>query len=224
MASSKWRSSWKRPGSNKKEHQDSLKTKSNLTGLKHALHGTSYQLKLGIVVSLANVKKTLVSTEKYSFTVTAEDPTAGKFDDIVYAFQDGNKTGTLKIQSKHKLSSSPCKSGLQDGNSSAKEIHVQHKQESSIPKITLNDLIADSKNDFFIQQYFKSYRDQPQGAIKNDVEGLIICTNADLDDDAKVMWNEIDAAVLTDSTTSLDSYISSLFDKAGEPGNPFLVS
>ncbi|ETN65697.1 nephrin [Anopheles darlingi] len=43
------------------EHHDTQKVESNLSGLKHALHGTSYQLKLGIVVSMANAKKALDS-------------------------------------------------------------------------------------------------------------------------------------------------------------------
>ncbi|XP_049542475.1 uncharacterized protein LOC125955384 [Anopheles darlingi] len=187
-------------GGNENDNQNHPQVKKNLSGLKHALHGTSYQLKLGIVVTLANAKKSKCPANNFTFTVTAEGRdesktqnrkenfTLDKFDDIIYDFTHGSITGNLKIQAKH-------------------------KQESSNLKITLNDLIAVYKNDFCIEQYYKSFCDQPQAKTKNDVKGFIICTNADLDDDAKVLWKPVDAAVLGNSTTSLDPYISSLFNE-----------
>ncbi|XP_050091201.1 uncharacterized protein LOC126574851 [Anopheles aquasalis] len=183
---------------------------SNLSGLKHQLHGTSYQLKLGMVVGMANAKKSTDPNNNFSFTVMAEGrdesevksrDRVDKFDDIVYTFKHGAITGTLKIQAKHKLSPTPCNSAVQAGGTNG---------EQSVPKITLNDFIADSKNDFCIQQYFKSFRDQPKAINEATLEGFIICTNADLDDDAKVIWNEVDTAALG---PSLDSYASSLFNK-----------
>ncbi|XP_049546735.1 uncharacterized protein LOC125957809 [Anopheles darlingi] len=193
----------KRPTGNKKGQQDSSKIKSNLSGLKHALHGTSYQLKLGIVVCLASARKLLVPNSNFTFKVIAEDPTAGKFDDIVYTFREGDYTGTLKIQAKHKLN----KSALQDdGSKKSSEIQGKPKHESTGPKITSNDFIADAKNDFYIEQYYKSFRDQQPQTIETGLEGLIICTNAVVDDDAQVMWAPIDP-----KATSLDFYISTLF-------------
>ncbi|XP_035790491.1 uncharacterized protein LOC118465908 [Anopheles albimanus] len=184
------RSSQSLDGQKKDEANDAKKAESNLSGLKHALHGASYQLKLGIVVSLANAKKALDPANDFSFEVTGEDPSAGKFDDIVYSFKAGDKTGILKIQVKHKLG-------------------------SPAPNITLKDFTtnSDTKNPFAILKYFSSFCDQQQSTT--DVEGFVICTNAGINDKAKNIWKTVEPAVTKDSEPSLDSYVASLFDSIG---------
>ncbi|XP_035785787.1 uncharacterized protein LOC118463371 [Anopheles albimanus] len=174
----------------KKEQQDSPQIKSNLSGLKHALHGTSYQLKLGIVVCLANAKKSLNPANGFSFEMTAEDPTAGKFDDIVYKFKDGEMEGILNIQVKHKLG-------------------------SPAPNISLSDftITTDTKNPFAILKYFTSFYDQQHSTT--DLEGFVICTNADMNEKAMSLWKTVEPTVPTDLAPSLDSYVSSLFDRIG---------
>ncbi|XP_049542491.1 uncharacterized protein LOC125955399 [Anopheles darlingi] len=171
-------------------HENQNQVQKNLSGLKHALHGTSYQLELGMVVCLANVKKAFDPANGFSFTVAAEDPSAGMFDDIVYNFEDGEKKGILKIQVKHKLG-------------------------SPAPNITVTNFTTtrDTKNSFAILKYFTSFCDQQQSTT--DLEGFIICTNADITDKAKEMWKTVVPAVTDDSATSLDSYVSSLFDSIG---------
>lgn len=81
---------------NNREQQNSSQVKSNLSGLKHQLHGTSYQLKLGMVVGLANAKKATDPNNNFTFTVMAEGrdesevksrDRVDKFDDIVYTFK-----------------------------------------------------------------------------------------------------------------------------------------
>ncbi|XP_049542473.1 uncharacterized protein LOC125955382 [Anopheles darlingi] len=183
-------SSQRTDGKKNNEANDSQKVESNLSGLKHALHGASFQLKLGIVVCLANAKKSLDPANDFSFEVAAEDPSAGKFDDIVYTFKDGGKAGILKIQVKHKLG-------------------------SPAPKITVKDFTtnSDTKNPFAILKYFTSFCDQQQST--NDLEGFVICTNADINDQAKNIWKIVEPAITKDSAPSLDSYVSSLFDSIG---------
>ncbi|XP_049542488.1 uncharacterized protein LOC125955396 [Anopheles darlingi] len=174
------------------QHVNETEMRRNMSGVKSFLHGIAYQIKLCIYVCLT-AKRSLNPTENcdnFSFTVKAEDPMAGKFDDIVYEFRDGDKTGTLKIQAKH-------------------------TSESPAPKITLKDFTttSDTKNPFALQKYFTSFCDQQQSST--DLEGFIICTNWDLDAKDMDMWKAVDPAVTDDSTTSLDSYVSSLFDRIG---------
>ncbi|XP_049540330.1 uncharacterized protein LOC125954240 [Anopheles darlingi] len=72
----------------------------------------------------------------------------------------------------------------------------------------------DGNNPFALQKYFVSFYDQKLQTA--DMEGLIICTNSDIDENARDIWQAVDVnASTSSSTSSLDSYISSLFAKVG---------
>ncbi|KFB49832.1 hypothetical protein ZHAS_00017853 [Anopheles sinensis] len=70
-------------------------------GLKRFLVGISYQQKLAIVI-LCHVAKQMEDDKKFDFTITSEDPEAGKFDDIAVRFNFGGRSSRLFIQAKHK--------------------------------------------------------------------------------------------------------------------------
>ncbi|XP_049542536.1 uncharacterized protein LOC125955445 [Anopheles darlingi] len=172
------------------DRENASPLKPNLSGIKSSLHGISYQLKLCIVMCLANAKKQMIQDPAniFSFKLTAEDPAAGKFDDIVFGFEDGEIEGTFKIQAKHKL-------------------------DSPSQRLTLNDFITErvTNNPFAILQYLTSFYDQ--GNLMADKERLILCTNVDVSDSAKEIWK----LMMTDdgSTRTLDDYILTLFSKIG---------
>ncbi|XP_035775889.1 uncharacterized protein LOC118457963 [Anopheles albimanus] len=221
----------------KKEDLDAL----NLTGLKHQLHGASYQLKLGIVVSLANIEKLKVPSNEFSFTVLAEgredsnvqnrDRAVDKFDDIVYKFQDGTTRGTLKIQAKHKLidqlveeSPSVTLSDFipqkqENVRQKTNERQRSNEQQKSKEKQTVSEgKKKKQKETFAVDEYLGSFKEQQKHDKQqqtSDIEGYVLSTNAILDDNAKALWIPIDEAAIDNSTTSLNSYISTIFNKTG---------
>ncbi|XP_049533319.1 uncharacterized protein LOC125949899 [Anopheles darlingi] len=235
MANTKGNSNRSVDGTKKKEDVDAL----NLTGLKHQLHGASYQLKLGIVVSLAKIEKLKEPSNDFSFTVLAEgredskgenrDRAVDKFDDIVYKFQDGATTGTLKIQAKHKLIDRSIDSITESPKVTLSDF-IPHKQENVKQRANEKQNSKEKqrgneskkkkqKETFAIDEYYGSFKDQQQHDKQQrttaDIAGYILSTNAILDDNAKVLWTPIDATVIGDSTTSLNFYISTIFGKTG---------
>uniref|UniRef100_A0A2M4CVJ7 Putative ion channel nompc n=1 Tax=Anopheles darlingi TaxID=43151 RepID=A0A2M4CVJ7_ANODA len=165
-----------------------IQTERHVSYLREALQDTPYQLKLAIVIGLVNGKKSMDIANNFNFTVTAEDLTSEISDDIVYTFNDNGRTGTLMI-------------------------HAQHSDASRTPKIKLNDFasIQDISSPFNILKYFKSFYDKPRTA---GIEGVIICTNSDIDDGARDLWRPVDLSVMVDPTP-LEFFISTLLTKLG---------
>uniref|UniRef100_A0A182NWD8 Uncharacterized protein n=1 Tax=Anopheles dirus TaxID=7168 RepID=A0A182NWD8_9DIPT len=67
-----------------------------------SLHGISYQLRLGLVILLRLYKVHNVDNQ-FEFTVTFEDPSGGKFDDVIVRYSSPKHgSGTVLIQAKHR--------------------------------------------------------------------------------------------------------------------------
>lgn len=66
------------------------------SGVKRALHGTIYQLKLLMVFIVRGLKN------NYNFRLATEIDAADKFDDLVFQYQRGNVIASRFLQAKHK--------------------------------------------------------------------------------------------------------------------------
>uniref|UniRef100_A0AAG5DM95 Uncharacterized protein n=1 Tax=Anopheles atroparvus TaxID=41427 RepID=A0AAG5DM95_ANOAO len=151
------------------------------TGLKSSLHGVFYQLKL-ILLVLLQMCKLMDNDENLVFEITTEDPDAGKFDDTVCKYIYNGVPRTMCIQAKHKM--------------------VDHK-------ITFGDLTSTaSKAPFALARYFTSFLEQKRATIFGD-QSLILCTNADLHDNMKDLFD------LQPAESALQPDMSDIFDSMG---------
>uniref|UniRef100_A0A182Q720 Uncharacterized protein n=1 Tax=Anopheles farauti TaxID=69004 RepID=A0A182Q720_9DIPT len=91
------------------------------------MHGCSYHLQLALVI-LLRAFKMYQSDNAYDFNMTVEDPSGGKFDDIVYRYSSPKGfQGTVYVQAKHKQVP-----GNVDNASSTKRLRGKHKMKSGI--------------------------------------------------------------------------------------------
>ena len=125
-------------------------------GLKRALHGTVYQLKLLMLFLMRGLEN------QHEFYLATEKEDAEKFDDVVFRYKPKRREGWKYryLQAKHKY------------------------EESSV--ITVADLLSEYDGDFSLKKYFVSYQRIVGRLKKSDkdlstIEDFVLCTNIGFD-------------------------------------------
>lgn len=126
------------------------------SGLKRALHGAIYQLKLLMLF----LKRGL--DNKYSvYELATEMDVAGKFDDVVFKYlingenKESDKFKHRYLQAKHRVKGDK--------------------------EITEADFLSEEDTDFSLQKYFISYLKIKKKITAGELQDFIICTNGNFD-------------------------------------------
>ncbi|XP_061512282.1 uncharacterized protein LOC133393060 [Anopheles gambiae] len=130
------------------------------------LHGSSYHLRLAMIILLRAYN--LHREDKLNqFVIKMEDPTAGKFDDVVFRYTSASSptVGAVYIQAKHKQKSSSA-TPTKDASFITKRALLKH---------------WDSKAQFSVSMYFASYLEIHQKSSSGTPPKYMLCTNARID-------------------------------------------
>ncbi|XP_040164881.1 uncharacterized protein LOC120901246 [Anopheles arabiensis] len=141
------------------------------------LHGSSYHLRLGMVIILRAFKMHRQDSG-FGFTMAMEVPAAGKFDDIMYHYRSSVRqaSGTLFIQAKHRQ--------IADSEDSpSQKTTMKHREATQSKNMALTEDVFfetwDSNASFSIPMYFMSFLEVDQH-LPEDAR-YVLCTNAALD-------------------------------------------
>nr|XP_040238548.2 uncharacterized protein LOC120959316 [Anopheles coluzzii] len=141
------------------------------------LHGSSYHLRLGMVIILRAFKMHRQDSG-FGFTMAMEVPAAGKFDDIMYHYRSSVRqaSGTLFIQAKHRQ--------IADSEDSpSQKTTMKHREATQSKNMALTEDVLfetwDSNASFSIPMYFMSFLEVDQH-LPEDAR-YVLCTNAALD-------------------------------------------
>nr|XP_049466663.1 uncharacterized protein LOC125907573 [Anopheles coluzzii] len=126
---------------------------------KSSRHGDSYQLGMGLVVTLRAFRMHQLD-RTFKFVIVMEDPAGKDFDDIMYHYSsDRLSSGTVSIQAKHKQSNDD------DGKQGVLTEDLLHARWDSKPKPS-----------FSIAKYFISFLEVDQN-LGTTTRSYVLCTN-----------------------------------------------